>query len=65
MILSQDILDGFWNLNPQTKLLIEKEKTTYELIEKLELKKKADPDLNGNKIDINKGGKGKRRKCCK
>ena len=36
-----------------------------EAYEKLELKKKADPDLNGNKIDINKGGKGKRRKCCK
>ena len=44
LVLSQDILDGFWNLNPQTKLLIEKEKTTYELIEKFMKDKKLDKE---------------------
>ena len=34
LILTQDIVDGYWNLNPQTKLLIEKQKIQYEKIEK-------------------------------
>ena len=42
-----------------------KEGAIKNVIQKLELKRKADTDRNGNKIDINKGGKGKRRKCCK
>ena len=33
LVLTQDIFDGFWNLNHQTKLLIEKEKNIYEKIE--------------------------------
>ena len=34
LILTQDIFDGYWNLNPQTNLLIEKLKPIYEKIEK-------------------------------
>ena len=44
LVLTQDIFDGCWNLNPQTKLLIEKEKITYELIEKLMKEKKLDKE---------------------
>ena len=35
LVLTQDIFDGCWGLNPQTKALIEKEKELYEKIEKL------------------------------
>ena len=35
LMLTQDIYEGFWNLNPQTKLLIEKEKNIYEKIEQI------------------------------
>ena len=35
LVLTQDIFDGCWNLNPQTKLLIEKEKNIYEKIENI------------------------------
>ena len=35
LMLTQDIYGGFWNLNPQTKLLIEKEKNIYEKIEQI------------------------------
>jgi hypothetical protein len=35
LVLTQDIFDGFWGLNPQTKSLIKKEKELYEKIEKL------------------------------
>ena len=44
LALTQDIFDGYWNLNPQTKLLIEKEKIKYELIEKLMKEKKLDKE---------------------
>ena len=32
LILTQDIFDGCWNLNPQTKILIEKNTKIYEKI---------------------------------
>ena len=35
LVLTQDIFDGCWGLNPRTKALIEKEKEIYEKIEKL------------------------------
>ena len=35
LVLTQDIYEGFWNLNPQTKLLIEKEKNIYDKIEQI------------------------------
>ena len=35
LILTQDIFDGCWGLNPQTKSLIEKQKELYEKIEKI------------------------------
>ena len=35
LVLTQDIFDGCWNLNPQTKLLIEKEKEAYNKIENI------------------------------
>jgi hypothetical protein len=35
LVLTQDIFDGFWNLNPQTKLLMEKEKDVYNKIENI------------------------------
>ena len=35
LVLTQDIFDGCWNLNPQTKLLIEKEKNVYDKIEQI------------------------------
>ena len=35
LILTQDIFDGCWKLNPQTNLLIEKMKIIYETIEKI------------------------------
>ena len=35
LVLTQDIFDGFWDLNPQTNLLIEKEKKVYEKIENI------------------------------
>ena len=35
LVLTQDIFDGYWGLNPQTKSLIKKEKELYEKIEKL------------------------------
>ena len=35
LVLTQDIFDGCWNLNPQTQLLIEKEKNVYDKIEQI------------------------------
>jgi hypothetical protein len=35
LVLAQDIFDGCWNLNPQTQLLIEKEKNVYDKIEQI------------------------------
>ena len=35
LVLTQDIFDGCWNLNPQTQLLIEKEKSVYDKIEQI------------------------------
>ena len=35
LILTQDIFEGCWNLNPQTNFLIEKQKEIYEKIEKI------------------------------
>ena len=44
LVLTQDIFDGFWNLNPQTKLLIEKEKNIYEKIENIMKEKKIEKE---------------------
>ena len=66
LVLTQDIFDGCWNLNPQTKLLIEKEKNVYEKIENIMKEKKIEKeevkitllvlyhlntDINVNKIE--------------
>ena len=40
LILTQDIFDGYWKINPQANLLIEKEKTVFENIEKIVKEKK-------------------------
>jgi hypothetical protein len=48
LVLTQDIFDGFWDLNPQTNLLIEKEKKVYEKIEKI-MKEK---NVNDQKIKV-------------
>ena len=44
LVLTQDIFDGFWKINPQTNLLIEKEKTAYEKIEKIVKDKNLDKE---------------------
>ncbi len=44
LILTQDIFDGCWNLNPQTKLLIEKNEKIYEKIENLAKEKNLDKE---------------------
>ena len=44
LILTQDIFDGCWNLNPQTNLLIEKQKIIYEKIEKIAKEKNFDKE---------------------
>ena len=44
LVLTQDIFDGCWNLNPQTKLLIEKEKNVYEKIENIMKEKKIEKE---------------------
>jgi len=44
LVLTQDIFDGCWNLNPQTKLLIEKEKNIYEKIENIMKEKKIEKE---------------------
>ena len=44
LILTQDIFDGFWNLNEQTKLLIEKEKDIYDKIENILKEKKIEKE---------------------
>ena len=44
LILTQDIFDGCWNLNDQTKLLIEKEKDVYEKIENILKEKKIEKE---------------------
>ena len=44
LILTQDIFDGYWNLNPQTNLLIEKQKVVYEKIEKIMKEKNLDKE---------------------
>ena len=48
LILTQDIFEGFWNLNPQTNLLIEKYKNIYETIEK----KLNDKNLDKEEIKV-------------
>ena len=44
LVLTQDIFDGCWNLNPQTKLLIEKEKELYDKIEGIMKEKNIDKE---------------------
>ena len=44
LILTQDIVDGYWKINPQTNLLIGKEKTVYEKIEKIVKEKNLDKE---------------------
>ena len=44
LILTQDIFDGYWNLNPQTKALIEKQKNIYDKIKNILKKKKIEND---------------------
>ena len=44
LIITQDIFDGYWNLNPQTNILIEKNKTVYEKIEKIMKEKNLDKE---------------------
>ena len=44
LVLTQDIFDGCWNLNPQTKLLIEKEKEIYDKIEGIMKEKNIDKE---------------------
>jgi len=44
LILTQDIFDGYWKINPQTNLLIEKEKIVYENIEKIVKEKNLDKE---------------------
>ena len=44
LVLTQDIFDGCWNLNPQTKLLIEKEKDIYDKIEGIMKEKNIDKE---------------------
>ncbi len=44
LIITQDIFDGYWNLNPQTNILIEKNKTIYEKIEKIMKEKNLDKE---------------------
>ena len=44
LILTQDIFEGCWNVNPQTNFLIEKQKTIYEKIEKLMKDKNLDKE---------------------
>lgn len=44
LVITQDIVDGFWNLNPQTKLLIEKQKLVYDKIEKYLQEKNLDKE---------------------
>ena len=42
LVLTQDIFDGYWKLNAQTNLLIEKKKEIYEKIEKIVKDKYSD-----------------------
>ena len=44
LVLTQDIFDGCWNLNPQTKLLIEKEKDAFNKIEAIMKEKNIDKE---------------------
>ena len=44
LILTQDIFEGCWNVNPQTNFLIEKQKAIYEKIEKLMKDKNLDKE---------------------
>ena len=44
LVLTQDIFDGCWNLNPQTKLLIEKEKDVFNKIEAIMKEKNIDKE---------------------
>ena len=44
LVLTQDIFDGCWNLNPQTKLLIEKEKDAFNKIETILKEKNIDKE---------------------
>ena len=44
LILTQDIVDGYWALNSQTNLLIEKMKLIYEKIEKILKNKNLDKE---------------------
>ena len=44
LVLTQDIFDGCWNLNDQTKLLIEKEKDVFNKIETILKEKKIEKE---------------------
>ena len=44
LILTQDIFDGCWKLNPQINALIEKEKNVYDKIENILKEKKIEND---------------------
>ena len=44
LVLTQDIFDGCWNLNDQTKLLIEKEKDAFNKIEAILKEKHIDKE---------------------
>ena len=44
LVLTQDIFDGCWNLNDQTKLLIEKEKDAFNKIEAILKEKNIDKE---------------------
>ena len=48
LVLTQDIFDGFWDLNPQINLLIEKEKKVYEKIEEI----MKERNINDQRIKI-------------
>ena len=48
LVLTQDIFDGFWDLNPQINLLIEKEKKVYEKIEEI----MKERNINDRRIKI-------------
>ena len=44
LVLTQDIFDGYWNINELTKYLIEREKKIYEQIEKIMKEKNLDKE---------------------
>jgi len=48
LVLTQDIFVGFWDLNPQINLLIEKEEKVYEKIEEI----MKERNINDRRIKI-------------